>query len=97
MILGFALFVIMGMIKTQKGHPGQRFSIKQYLKDDVLIIIASFVSALILFLTMPEWSSVLGDKYEGLSKLMAAVVGFAGYAMWKMIIDTVIPKKFVEK
>ena len=97
MLLGFVLYVLMGMIKTKKGHPDKVFSVKQYLKDDILIIVAAGVSALILFLTMAEWMPILDPKYDGLTKLFAAVVGFSGYGFWKMIMDTIIPKKYVEK
>lgn len=99
--LGFALFIIMGMIKTKNKHLDKKFSPVQYLKDEILTLIASAISVIILLFMLPEIDALITPEYakwtELLSKIIPAAIGFLNYTLFDRILNTVISKKFIEK
>lgn len=95
--LGFVLYIVLGMIKTKQKHSDKKFSPVQYLKDEMLTLVASAVSVIILIVILPEISLLLSPNYAGYSGLISAIIGFSGYTIFDKIVQMILPKKFQEK
>ncbi len=89
MILGFLLHILVGMMKTQ-AKVGREFNFLRYLKNEQIPIYASLISAIILFLLMPE-VAILFPSIS--TKIIAVIIGYANYSLFRSFWKTVYHKK----
>lgn len=96
-LLGFALYIILGIMKTQNKHKGKEFSYSVYLKDEILTIIASAITVVILMIGLPEIADKVFPVYLDGDLIPSAIIGFSAYTIWDKIMNITKPKKFIEK
>lgn len=95
--LGFTLFIVLGMIKTKNKHVGKKFDPIRYLKDEVLTLIASVISAIAITLMLPEIGHILAPDFAEFGKVISFAGGYLNYSVINQLVNSVIPKKFIEK
>jgi uncharacterized membrane protein YhhN len=96
-LLGFVLFIALGVMKTKKKHAGKRFSYMKYLKDEVATLVVSVISAVILMLLLPDIGNIISPKYSQYVKVLYVMAGFLNYTLLAFVINFVSPKKFIEE
>ena len=95
--LGFALFIVLGMIKTKKKYPDKKFDPIKYLKDEILTLVASAISAIAITMMLPEVGQVLAPDYAEFGKVISFAGGYLNYSVINQLVNSVVPKKFVEQ
>ena len=96
-MLGFLLYIVMGMIKTKIKHSDKVFSYSKYLEDEILTIIASAITVFILMIGKSEIIENFLPDYSSLDLVPSAIIGYASYTIWDKIMNIIKPKKFIEK
>lgn len=95
--LGFLIYIGLGMIKTKVKHADKKFNPIKYLLDESLTIVVSGLCVIVLMLIFPDVVKLLFPTYSGSDKLISVIIGFSGYTIFDKIINSFLPKKFVEK
>ena len=95
--LGFALFILLGMIKTKRKYPTKVFCAGRYLKDELLTLLASAICAISFTLMLPDIGHVITPEYAEYGRVLAFVGGYLNYSIINGVVNTIVPKKFIEQ
>lgn len=99
-LLGFALYIALGMRKTALKHADKKFSPIKYLQDELLTLIVSAIAIVILLLVLPEVEKLIAPEYvkyaEILKVFSPVIIGFFNYTVFDRIFNAIIPKRFKE-
>lgn len=96
-LLGFLLYIGLGMMKTKAKYINRKFSYLTYLKDEILKVVVSALAVIILIIGLPEVVTFIFPGYSESSLMLSACIGFLNYAVFDKVIGTFVPKNFVEK
>lgn len=87
-LLGYLMFIILGMMKTKRKHPDIKFDPLIYLKDEILTLVLSALSAITIMLLRDDIGDVIMTE-----KVFSFCAGFFNYAIIDRLVNIWYPKK----
>lgn len=97
-IIGFLMYIILGIQKTMKKNPGKAFSYAKYFKDELMTLILAFLSGAACLIMLPDiFSKIIIPGNDNAIRVGFFFCGYLNYSLIRVVITSFAPKKFIQQ